>query len=141
MIRRRGPGPLPLLLAALLGGAHASAPADLPANHADRGIVTVTPEAEAQGERALAAWIAYGSMRARIFEERQGRFHNQSGDDYAIELGARAALADTWAERRGTETNAYLDLLLAGRPGRLLEEYVLSPFAPAGLAGPGGALG
>jgi tetratricopeptide (TPR) repeat protein len=136
MIRRRAPGPLPLL-AVLLACAHQTAPVDRPT---DRGIVTVSPEAVAQGERALAAWIAYGTVRARLFEDRVGHFHNQSGDDYAIELGARAALADAWAEHRGTEANAYLDLLLDVRRAGFLEEYVVTYFARPGWTVPGEAL-
>src|SRR3954470_18935632 len=88
--------PTAVLLLALAGCVHPT-PSGPPAPP-DRAIVTVGPEAVAQGEHALAAWIAYGSARARLFEDRIGHFHNQSGDDYAIELGARATLADTWGE-------------------------------------------
>jgi tetratricopeptide (TPR) repeat protein len=142
MIRRRAPGPLPLMLAAMLACGHQDTPADAPLDRtADRGVVTVSAEAGAQGERALAAWLAYGAARARLFEERQGHFHNQSGDDYAIELGARAALAEAWQGHRGTDRNAYLDLLLEVRRAGFLEEYVISYFAKPGWTIPGPALG
>src|SRR4051812_40646255 len=80
----------------------------------DRAIVTVGPEAVAQGEQGLAAWIVYGASRAKVFENRMGKFHNQSGDDYALELGGRAALADYWNSERGktNKANPYLDLLV-----------------------------
>src|SRR3954466_763075 len=76
----------------------------------DRPVVTVGPEAVAQGSQGLGAWILYGAARAKVFEERQGKFHNQSGDDYALELAGREALADVWLETRANadKPNPYL---------------------------------
>jgi tetratricopeptide (TPR) repeat protein len=137
MIRRpRAAATITSLLFAL-GCAHQTPPPTAPT---DRAIVTVGPEAVAQGEAALAAWIAYGAARAKLFDERIGHFHNQSGDDYALELGARAVLADVWAEKRQMQTNPYLDLLLDVRRAGFLEEYVVTYFAKPGWTIPGDAL-
>jgi hypothetical protein len=109
----------------------------------DRAIVTVGPEAVAQGEQGLAAWIVYGASRAKVFENRMGKFHNQSGDDYALELGGRAALADYWNSERGktNKANPYLDLLVDLRQTGHLDEYVVTFFAKPGWTVPGEALG
>src|SRR3954466_12617297 len=97
----------------------------------DRAVVTVGPEAVAQGEQGLAAWILYGAARARVFESRLGKLHNQSGDDYALELGGRAAMADYWSSQRARsgKANPYLDLLVELRQAGHLDEYVVTFFA------------
>ena len=108
----------------------------------DRAVVTVGPAAVAQGEQGLAAWILYGAARAKVFEARLGKFHNQSGDDYALELGGRAAMADYWSEQRGKadKPNPYLDLLVELRQAGHLDEYVVTFFAKPGWTVPGEAL-
>jgi tetratricopeptide (TPR) repeat protein len=108
----------------------------------DRPVVTVGPAAVAQGTQGLGAWILYGAARAKVFEERQGKFHNQSGDDYALELAGRAAMADVWAEDRAKadKPNAYLDLLVDLRQAGHLDEYVVTFFAKPGWTVPGDAL-
>jgi tetratricopeptide (TPR) repeat protein len=108
----------------------------------DRPVVTVGPEAVAQGPHGLTAWIVYGTARAKVFEERQGKFHNQSGDDYALELAGRAAMAEQWAAERAhaEKPNAYLDLLVDLRQSGHLDEYVVTFFAKPGWTVPGEAL-
>jgi tetratricopeptide (TPR) repeat protein len=138
MIRR---GSRWLLLTSTLACATApSAPAPPSGDHL---AITVDPAAVAQGEHALAAWIAYGAARAKLFEGRQGRVRNQTGDDFALELAARAALADVWGELRAKadKPNAYLDLLFDVRQAGYLDEYVVTYFARPGWTVPGESLG
>jgi tetratricopeptide (TPR) repeat protein len=108
----------------------------------DRAVVTVGPEAVAQGEQGLAAWILYGAARAKVFESRLGKFHNQSGDDYALELGGRAAMAEYWSNQRtkADRANPYLDLLVDLRQTGHLDEYIVTFFAKPGWTVPGEAL-
>jgi len=132
---------VPMLAAACASRATGGG-AGTPAPAADHAVVNVGPEAVAQGGQALAAWILYGATRAKLFEARLGRFHNQSGDDYALELGARAAMAGFWSEQRARadRPNAYLDLLVDLQQAGFLDEYVLAFFARPGWTVPGQAL-
>jgi tetratricopeptide (TPR) repeat protein len=109
---------------------------------ADRGVVNVAPEAVALGEQVLGAWILYGAAGAKLYEARQGRFHNQSADDFAIELGARTALAGFWGSERAkaSKPNADLDLMVDLQRAGFLDEYVVSYFAKPGWTVPGEAL-
>jgi hypothetical protein len=113
-----------------------------PENTGDRAVVTVGPEAVAQGQQGLAAWILYGAARAKVFESRLGKFHNQSGDDFALELGGRAAMAEYWGDERakGAKANPYLDLLVDLRQAGHLDEYIVTFFAKPGWTIPGDAL-
>lgn len=131
---------LALALAVQIGCAHP--PASAPATPAEKGSVTIDPQALSEGSLVVGAWVLYGATRVRLYEARLGRFRNQSGDDFALELGARAALADFWAAERhqADKANAYLDLLVDLRQAGHLDEYVISFFGRPGWTVPGDAL-
>jgi tetratricopeptide (TPR) repeat protein len=69
----------------------------------------------------IALWESYGLAFAAA-AQRLGH------DDFAVELAARAALADGWKKERATTTarDPYLDTLLAVREAGFLPEYVLA---------------
>ena len=132
-----------LLLLATTGWAcaHAAPPASTaPAEGTGKPEVVIGPHAMEGGDLALAAWLVYGMKRAQILGERAGHFHNQSGDDYAIELGARQAMLDFWSEKAGGKANPEFDLLLEVRKAGFLEEYVVAFFARPGWTIPADAV-
>jgi tetratricopeptide (TPR) repeat protein len=133
---------LPILAAACASRA-TGAGGSPPPTASDRADVQVGPEALATGQSGLAAWIGYGALKAKLFEDRAGRFHNQSADDFELELNARAALADAWREQRATadKPNPYLDLLVDLKQAGFLDDYVVAYFARPGWTVPAAALG
>jgi hypothetical protein len=85
-----------LLLGAL---ACAHAPAATP-QAAARGEVIVAPEAMQEGEVVLAAWLAYGVAKAELYGKSSLPPANESADDFTLELGARQAQSEFWAQKR-----------------------------------------
>jgi tetratricopeptide (TPR) repeat protein len=132
---------VPMLAAACASRATGGG-AGSPAGPPERADVQVGPEALAQGKDALGAWIVYGARKAKLFEARSGRVHNRSTDDFALELGARAALAEVWREQRvqADKPNPYLDLLVDLQQAGFLDEYVVAFLAKPGWTVPGDAL-
>src|SRR6185436_1930222 len=139
MVRSHG---LALALLALCPSCATSRNGSGPETAPDRAVVTVGPQAVAQGEQGLAAWILYGAAKAKVFEARLGKLHNQSGDDYALEMSGRSAMAEYWASQRGKadKPNPYLDLLVELRDAGHLDEYVVTFFAKPGWTVPAAAL-
>lgn len=135
--------PLPLVMALAACASRATGGgAATPAPGSDKAVVNVGPEAVAQGEQGLAAWILYGAARAKLFEARAGQAHNRSADDFALELEARTAMAGFWSEQRAKadKPNPYLDLLVDLQQAGLLDEYVVAFLARPGWTVPGPAL-
>jgi tetratricopeptide (TPR) repeat protein len=93
------------------------------------------------GARA-EAWRVYAEARRSAIAARPATAHNQSLDDFAIELAARRALAGRWLALRGEESarDPYLETLVAVEQAGHLEEYVLAVFGKPGWTIPGDAL-
>jgi hypothetical protein len=110
-----------------------------PAAKADGPHVMVDRAALATGPGGLAAWLTYGLERAALVEKRVGHFHNQSADDFDVELGAREAMLQMWTDKRGESGpgNPYLDQLLDVRKAGFLDEYVVMYHARPGWTLPG----
>jgi tetratricopeptide (TPR) repeat protein len=121
--------------------AHTGPPeAAAPARGKGDATVVIGPHAMEGGEIGLAAWMLYGMKRAQILGEREGHFHNQSGDDYVIELEARKAMLDLLTAKPSDHPNPELDLLLEVRKAGFLEEYVVTFFAKPGWTIPADAI-
>jgi tetratricopeptide (TPR) repeat protein len=138
MMRRRGT----FLLTGVLITACAHR-ANAPEGGSDKATIKVGPEAFNEGGGpGLAAWIAYGARRVALYEKRLGTVRNRSADDFALELGARSALADFWAQQRANadKPSVYLDLLVDLRSAGHLDEYVLVHLSRPGWTVPGDAL-
>jgi len=88
------------------------------------------------------AWAIYGEALRAAIEARPATAHNQSLDDYPIELAARGALARHWEATRTADSasDAYLDVLVAVYQAGHLEEYVLAVFGRPGWTVPADAL-
>lgn len=94
------------------------------------------PSDEGSASPAASAWLAYGLMRGRVYQDLQIRgTANQSGDDFAIEHSARLALATVWRELKASGAagaDEYLDALVRIADAGFVDEYVTFVFGKPG---------
>ncbi len=105
--------------------------------------VVLEPSVLGQSLAQQAAWGDYALARIVAVADLKGARQNPAADDYLIELRARAALADTWRERRAapdTAADDYLDRLVAIADAGQLEEHVLGAFLKPGWTIPAAEL-
>jgi tetratricopeptide (TPR) repeat protein len=101
------------------------------------------PSAYNDGEKVLAAWLIYGTAKAKAFEEHPPPAANESADDFETELAARTAQAEFWAEQRkqGAPAHAVLDQQVEVWAAGLLPELVIAVHGRPGWTIPPSALG
>jgi hypothetical protein len=121
------------------GGPRGGSPASAPKPSGQNASIDLDADVDKLGEGVSAAWLAYGVAKAGAYEEHPPPKANTSGDDFAIELAARQAQSQVWAEVRRdpkTAANADLDKQLEISKAGFLPELVVAIHSSAGWTVP-----
>ena len=118
-------------------GARPSAP-NAPNSPAAKGKneVVLGPAAMRGGSSTRAAWIAYGVAKAARYDQQRPPPANESADDFHLELAAREAMSEFWAEQHD-ERNVDLDRQGEIWKAGFLPEFVITVHGRPGWTIPG----
>ena len=84
----------------------------------------VDASAMQEGNPTGGAWLIYGLTKVAEYDKRRPPPANESADDFYLELAAREAMLDVWAEKHEAPDRD-LDRLMAIRKAGFLPEFVV----------------